>query len=337
MGPVLLAVIGLVAATLLLLLLLVVRRVLLARQERRHTEAATRMRPVAIAFIGADEPLPDDLSPYDQIVLAEQLRRYSQTLSGEAAERIASYFRASEALQRALAGLRARRSWRRADAAFALGDMAVAETTPELLRALGDRKRIVRTAAVRGLGRLQAKEATEPMVRALVEHTVPRGVAGNALLRMGPVIVPELRELATTPEPEMQAVAVTLLGLLGSSRDADVVGEALHDSSADVRVAAAEALGRIGTPKSEPELEAALDDRARYVRAAAATSLGEIGSPSVLDRLLDLARTDEFRPARAAARAAALLDAGVLSAAAADRDAGPHIHEAADRLALRAG
>jgi len=332
MGPVLLAVIGLVAATLLLLLLLVIRRVLLARQERRHAEAATRMRPVAIAFIGADEPLPDDLSAYDQTVLAGQLRRYSQTLSGEAAERIASYFRASEALQQALAGLRARRSWRRADAAFALGDMAVAETTPELLRALGDRTRIVRTAAVRGLGRLQAKEATEPMVRALVEHTVPRGVAGNALLRMGPVIVPELRELATTPEPEMQAVAVTLLGLLGSSRDADVVGEALHDSSADVRVAAAEALGRIGTPKSEPELEAALDDRARYVRAAAATSLGEIGSPSVLDRLLDLARTDEFRPARAAA----LLDAGALSAAAADRDAGPHIHEAADRLALRA-
>jgi len=336
MAPVLLAVIGLVAATLLLLLLLVVRRVLLARQERRHAEVATRLRPVAIAFIAADEPLPDDLSAYDQTVLAEQLRRYSQTLSGEASERIASYFGDSEALHDALAALRSRRSWRRADAAFALGDMAVAETAPELLGALEDRSRVVRTAAARGLGRLRATEAATPLVLALVEHRVPRGVAGNALLRMGSAIAPQLRELATPPEPEIQAIAVTLLGLVGDSRDADTVSRALHDPSADVRTAAAEALGRIGTPKSEPELEAALDDRARYVRAAAATSLGEIGSHSTLQRLLDLARTDEFRPARAAARAATKLDPAAVHAAAEERDAGPHLHEAADRAALRA-
>jgi hypothetical protein len=331
-----LAIICLVAATLLLLLLLVVRRVMLAREEGRHAEAATRVRPAAIAFIAADEPLPSGLSAYDQTVLAEQLRRYSQNLSGEASERIALYFRGSDAQRHALAGLRSRRRWRRADAAFALGDMAAAETAPALLQALEDPSRVVRTAAARSLGRLHADEAATPLIHALVTHSVPRGVAGSALLRMGPKITPQLRQLAATPEPDVQAVAVTLLGLVGDSHDTDVVDRALHDPSAEVRAAAAEALGRIGTPLSEAELEAALDDRARHVRAAAAASLGEIGTRAALERLIGVARTDEFRPARAAARAATKLDLAAVRAAAAEPGAGPHLHEAADRAALRA-
>jgi HEAT repeat protein len=335
MNPAVIAVIGLVTATVLLLLLLVLRRAVLTHDERRRVDAAARVRPAAIAFIAADEPLPADLSAYDQTVLAEQLRRYSKSLSGEASARIAFYFRGSAALRHALAGLQSRRSWRRADAAFALGDMAVAETVPALLRALDDRSRVVRTAAARSLGRLHADEAAIPLIQALVAHSVPRGVAGDALLRMGPKIVPQLRELAAAPEPDVQAVAVTLLGLVGDSRDADVVGHTLHDPSAEVRAAAAEALGRIGTPVSEAELQTALDDRVRHVRAAAATSLGEIGTRSALERLLDQARRDEFRPARAAARAATRLDVGAVRAAAAEPGAGPHLHEAADRAALR--
>jgi len=333
-GPLLVAALVLVAMTVVLLLLIVVRRLRLGRDERRHAEASTRLRPAAIAFVIGEEPLPDSLSAYDQTILAEQLRRYSQSLTGEATARIASYFRDSAALRDAVAGLRSRRSWRRADAAFALGDMAVPEVVPALLGVLADRSRIVRTAAARGLGRLQADQATAPLVDALVERNVPRGVAGDALLRVGPKTVPKLRELAALPEPEVQATALTLLGLVGDAGEADAAALGLHDPSAEVRVAAAETLGRIGTPASELELRAALDDRIHFVRAAAAEALGEIGARSTASRLFDVARTDEFRPARAAAQAAAKLDLPAVQAMADEPGAGPHLREAADRAAL---
>jgi HEAT repeat protein len=328
-------VLGLVVATTLLLVVVAVRRVWLGRLERREAEAAGRLRPAAIAFITLEEPLPADLSTYDQTVLARQLRRYSESLSGEATARIAAYFRDSEAYRQAIAGTRSRRSWRRADCAFALGEMGVVEGTAALLEALEDRNRIVRTAAARSLGRVQSGDGVVPLIEALVSHAVPRSVGADALLSMGPKIVPRLRPLAAHPDPQFKAIALTLLGFVGDSRDADVASSGLHDPSADVRVAAADALGRIGTPQSEPELVDALDDRIRHVRAAASTALGTIGTRSALARLLELARTDEFRPARAAARAAVTLDPTAVRAAADEADAGPHLREAADRVALR--
>ncbi len=110
--------------------------------------------------------------------------------------------------------------------------------------------------------------------------------------------------------------------------------EALRDPAAEVRAAAARALGRIGTPAAEPALRAALDDRAHFVRAEAALSLGAINARPALPQLLTIARTDRFRPARAAAQAVAAIDPGTLRAAAAEPDAGAHLHEAADLAAL---
>jgi HEAT repeat protein len=94
------------------------------------------------------------------------------------------------------------------------------------------------------------------------------------------------------------------------------------------------ALGRIGSSSAESELRATLDDRAHFVRALAATSLGVIDSRPALPRLVEIARTDRFRPARAAAQAVARIDANQLRTAAAEPGAGPHLHEAADVQAL---
>jgi hypothetical protein len=47
-----------------------------------------------------------------------------------------------------------------------------------------------------------------------------------------------------------------------------------------------------------------------------------------------IARTDRFRPARAAAQAVAAIDPAALRAAAAEPGAGAHLHEAADLAAL---
>ena len=109
---------------------------------------------------------------------------------------------------------------------------------------------------------------------------------------------------------------------------------ALRDPSAEVREAAAEALGRVGAYDAEVELTGRLDDRVRGVRAAAATALGQIDARPALPKLIELARTDIFRPARAAARAVARIDPVALERVALDPDASRHLQEAADRQAL---
>ena len=71
-----------------------------------------------------------------------------------------------------------------------------------------------------------------------------------------------------------------------------------------------------------------------FVRAAAARALGQIGAGRRRAALLEVARHDEFDPAAEAGRALARIDPGLVLSAAQEPDAGPHLREAADRLAL---
>jgi HEAT repeat protein len=324
----------LLAAIVFLLLVLAVRRVALRAEDRRRAEAERLVRPLAIALVEEDDATTPTLSAGDQAVLADVLGRYARKLSGQSHARIGAYFRTSAALPGALRQLRSRRAWRRAEAAYRLGDMCCPEVAPHLLVSLDDRRRDVRAAAARSLGRLGVVDAALPLIQQLVSARLPRGVAGEALVELGPPVVPELRHIATHPEPAVRATAMTVLGFVGDPRDSEVALGALRDASAEVREAAAEALGRIGASDAEAELGASLDDRVLTVRAATATALGELDARSAVPRLLQVARTDEFRPARAAARAVARIDGRALQEAAARPGAGPHLHEAADLQAL---
>jgi HEAT repeat protein len=323
------------AAVGLLLVTLVWRRVALGRGERRVREAERRVRPVAIALVEGEGGETAGLSTREQAVLADVLSRYARKLTGDADARIGAYFHDSQALRSALRELHARRMYRRAAAAFRLGDMYCPdEATQPLLAALDDPRREVRAAAARSLGRLRVVAAVLPVVEALVQRRVPNGIAGEALLELGTDARPELGRIAAHEDPSVRATAITLLGLVGDSGDSHIAAAALRDPSADVRRAAAEALGRIGTFSDEEALRAALDDRMHFVRAEAAATLGVIDAPEALPRLVEIARTDRFRPARAAARAVARIDPKLLTRVATAPDAGPHLHEAADLLAV---
>jgi HEAT repeat protein len=313
-----------------MLAMLTVRRITLAREDRRRATSERLVRPLAIALVEEDDAETPELSSADQAVLADVLGRYARKLSGEAHARIGIYFRGSAALQSALAELRSRRSWRRAKAAYRLGDMCCPEVAPQLLAALEDGRRDVRASAARSLGRLGIVDTALPLIVQLDSGRLPHGVAGQALVELGPPVVPELRRIAEHAEPGVRATALTVLGLVGDSSDSDVALLALRDPSAVVREAAAEALGRIGAPDAEVELGVGLDDRVRSVRAAAATALGQLDAVSAVPKLLQLARSDDFRPARAAAAALARIDPRTVQLAAGRPDAGPHLQEAAD-------
>ena len=317
-----------------LLITLAVRRIVLDRRGREYAAAERRVRPIAIELVEGENSERPALSAGDQAVLADVLGRYSRQLTGGAGERVAEYFQGSDALAQALRQLDSRVGWRRAAAAYRLGDMGCEEAAPALLGALGDGSRTVRAAAARSLGRLNVVEAAKPLVEALVSGAVPNGIAGEALVELCPSAAPELRAIVEHPSFRLRATAIALLGQVGDSADSSLAVRCLGDPSADVRAAAADTLGRIGGSATEPALRSALDDRIPFVRAGAAASLGLIGSRDALPRLLEMARSDSFRAARAAAQAVARISPRTLAAAAAEPGAGPHLHEAADLSAL---
>jgi HEAT repeat protein len=321
--------------SLLLILVLVVRRSYAARHARARRLLVERLRPAAIAFVEADEPQPaPELHGLEAEVFAALLGDYARLLRGPAWERIAAYFEATGGVDAELRHLHSRRGWRRAIAAYTLGQMCATRVVPELLAALDDRIRDVRMAAARSLGRLGAVEAIEPLVASAVSGRVPREVAGLALLDLGPAAVPRLAELTRDVEPAVRSGAVELIGLVGAAGDAEPLLDHLRDPAADVRAASATALGRLGAGEARDALVRTLRDRLPTVRAAAAGALGHTGGRTAADALLPIARADAFEPARAAAGALARIDPDRVVQAASEEDAGPHLREAADRVLL---
>jgi HEAT repeat protein len=326
------AVLAFAAVQLAILVVLLLRRGWLTRAQRRHEAQVTRLRPAAIALVEG-EPVPA-VSREDEGVFAELLAGYAQLLRGESLTRIAAYFESSGGVDIQIRHLRRRFAWRRATAAFLLGNMRSLRAVPSLLEALDDGAREVRTAAARSLGFLGAIDAIELLVAAGVTGRVPRDVIGLALFDIGPPALPRLNELTAHDDPAMRADAITLVGVLGTAGEADDVLDHLTDPSAEVRASAARALGRLGAAEARDALITALDDRVPGVRAAAAHALGQIGGRRAAERLLALARSGPFEPAREAATSLATIDPELVLRVAAEPDAGPHLREAADLVAL---
>lgn len=312
--------------------LLSVRRIYLVRSDRRHLAGQERLALVAVEL--ADGELPEaELTEADVELVAELLARYSRQLTGAARSNIADFFECHGLVGREVSHLADRRSWRRARAAFLLGDMSSPQALDPLLAALDDPSREVRSAAARSLGLLGSGQAVEPLVHALVERRVPRAIGGQALLMLGSEALGPLRPLLLHAEPDVRAAAVELVGLLGDPADARLLTGRLRDSAAEVRAKAARALGRLGAEEATAELREALRDRIGFVRANAAVALGLVGDRASASALLEVARSDEFDPAQAAARALSRLYPQLLWSAARERTSGPHLAEAADLTA----
>jgi HEAT repeat protein len=284
-----------------------------------------------LAFVDTGETLPATRGR-DREVMTGMLLAYARRLSGPAHDRVTAYLAEQGTAARELAALTARKPWRRAEAAYRLGDMVFSGAGAALAGALHDPDSDVRAAAARSLGRLRDAGCTEELLRAVSEHRVPVTVGSWALLRIGPPALPALRTLTSSPVPALRTWAVRLLGLLGSPADASAVTERLRDTAATVREQAALALGRLGGAAQTDALLAALGDRVPAVRSAAATALGRRHEPRAAGPLLDHARADVFATARAAAYALVDTDPAL---AARHAGASPSLREACDLAALR--
>jgi HEAT repeat protein len=227
----------------------------------------------------------------------------------------------------------ARAGWRRATAAFRLGDVGNESAVPGLVHALHDRDREVRIAAARSLGHLRAPEAPAELVTAAVDGRVPVALIGWALLQIGAPVVEQMHGLVSSPEPGQRAAAVQMIGLLGGPRDAVVAEAHLRDSAAPVRAQAARALGRLGSERNLPGLTEALEDRIPAVREASAKALGQLRDRRSLPALAEHAEHDDFRVARAAAQAMTRIDPVAARQAGQEKGA-VHLLEATDMAAI---
>jgi HEAT repeat protein len=324
------------AASVVMLSVLVARRWELARRERHHRTVEDRLKQVALELLHSGTEPPADLTAEEREALADLLSRYAKTLTGPTHARIVEYFARQGTIRRDVSLLSdAGPAWRRASAAFRLGDIGNAQAASALITALRDRDRDVRIAAARSLGRLRIAEAGAELVAAAAERRVPEALVRWALLQIGAPVLPELRALLASPDERERAAALQLIGLLGGPSDAGAVRERLRDGSALVRTQAARALGRLGGERDLPALIEALEDRIAAVRAAAATALGYLRDRRALDALLEHAEADPiFEVARECARAVARIDPG-LAAAQAARVESDHLREAADLAAIR--
>jgi hypothetical protein len=322
--------VALVALSAALLAFLVVRRLFLSIGESRRVRLELQLQPLALDVIDGTLDTRALLLRRESRTLAIIVERYSRRLTGgRARDNVAVFFEQRGDIRREVGRLGARRAWRRASAAYLLGDMASPAAIPALLAALDDASRDVRAAAARSLGVLGSEQAVPRLVGCLAARTVPRGVAGSALMMIGSMARAPVRALLAHDDAEVRATAAGLLAFVGSPADAPQVVAMLDDPAAEVRAAAARALARIGSDAAAVALRSALRDRVPFVRSAAADSLAVLDAADAADALVELARADGHEPAQAAARALARVAPERAVAAARVPGAGPYLLQAA--------
>jgi HEAT repeat protein len=312
---------------------LVLRRAHLARRDGRRREMEDGLKGIAMELLHAGAE-PPHLGDEQRQTLADLLGRYARAIRGPTHDRIVDYFEREGTVAKELevmAGARA--GWRRATAAFRLGDIGPATAATALTAALADPDRDVRIAAARSLGRLRAPEAAADLLAAAVDRRVPPALVRWALLQIGAPALPRLLPRLTSDSERSRGGAVQLVGLLGGPGEAAQIEDRLRDTSAMVRAQAARALGRIGGRRNLPALRQATWDRIPMVREAAADALGQLRDRESVPLLALRAAGDQFDVARACARAVAAIDPDEAARRAAATGSA-HLWEAADLVAV---
>jgi HEAT repeat protein len=313
---------------------------------RRDEEAESRLRAAVTELsIGTRDSLPPPRSRHERVLLERTMLEAAAELSGDAHERLAEQFDALGLAAAARRDLRSRRVMRRVQAAEALGEMRVRESTDALLAGLEDRDRLVRFACAGALTRIGAEGVLGPIIAALTSGRdgATTGEVVETLLDYGrPAIAELLGLLAEVPEPERRRVIAIALGELRAVEAVPELVHCLHDGDEELAARAAHALGKIGDPRSAVDLAALVTGaRSWIVRAAACSACGQMAAPEAPPALARALADESWHVRNAAATALVSLEDRGLAAASArldelDDDAVLHLWSALE-VAARSG
>ena len=174
-----------------------------------------------------------------------------------------------------------------------------AEDIPDealLFAALQDSAWEQRVAAIKAIGRRQAKTLAEPLMEALKdEYAAVRSIAVKVLGELAvPVAIESLVCALQDPSWEVRAESAYALGKMGHRIPVVPLLQALYDHDVSVRAAALKALGQAGAQaRVEHIVQVFLTDTSWEVRAVAALALGELKAKSQLKTLLAQMENEE--------------------------------------------
>jgi HEAT repeat protein len=146
----------------------------------------------------------------------------------------------------------------RRETATALGRVKAADATEPLIKAIMDPDETVRVAAIRSLASLGAVAAVAPLIVLLAHEQLRSKTTGRSSLAV-------------------ERAAGQALDVLCNEDAIEALQTALVHDDAEVRELAIKRLGRISSPAVTTTLEARLDDGNPIIRRSAARGLTEVG------------------------------------------------------------
>lgn len=256
------------------------------------TEDARRLHEIARRVYTRRWGGTPGLRPFDVRALERSLLRAASELRGSDRDILTGIFEASGGLARSQRQLRSPRCCRRLAAVRKLRIMHSRQAVPDLIRALNDRSRNVRHAALRALGEIGDERAYPFLLRALEDPARWSALwAADSAVAAGAAMTPLLlARFALLDDPQTRVVYVRLLGLLRDPAALPHLLPLLDAPETLLRVAAINALSAIGGAEVAGRLRALLNDPHWEIRAATAKALGalmDLESAPLLERLLD--------------------------------------------------
>lgn len=185
----------------------------------------------------------------------------------------------------------------------ALGDMRTPDAFESICRGMlsTEVSRIV--AAILSLGTLGDRRAVGPLLVCAKEYPQFSLRVMDALLQLGPGIVPSLIEFSEKNDTGICLNAVIALGKLKDNRALQTLSRLVQSPSMTIRCHAVEALGEIGDEKATRFLAGALSDEKAAVRVNACSALAKLKDSNAGHDLMQCLNDEDHDVIAEAARA----------------------------------
>ena len=183
-----------------------------------------------------------------------------------------------------------------------IGEIADANTVPELIGRLHGKDAIARVHIINILSRFNLPEVQTALLAQLKDpHKLIRGASLGALQKMDNIVdVQRLCAMLRDPEIDVQNKAVDVVIKANHPDTVRYLIDVLKDENEYARRSAVEVLNEVGNAGSVKYLLQALKDSDWWVRSRAADALGKIGGPRVIDAVLQLVQDKDEDIRRAA-------------------------------------
>ncbi|NJD75761.1 MAG: HEAT repeat domain-containing protein [Candidatus Methanoperedens sp.] len=162
-----------------------------------------------------------------------------------------------------------------------------------------DDPRGVKYGAVVILGRMQATEAIEALIKLMTNKNENWEIRREACLALGNVgaarAIEGLKTVVKDNDCRLRQAAIEALGTIGNIEAEEAVIPALNDTEWNVIEAAVIALPKISATGSKNKLVSLLKHNQRQVRKAAAETLGEFKDEMAIESLKNCLETEEDR------------------------------------------